>query len=155
MRVIGKASLSFFVRVFTDVMVAGNILTLVFLPWVLRYLYDLWLTRAYFQEDFRFMLVFLYICGIMTLCVLVLGHFILRSIEKGLPFDSRNTLYFRYVGIAFLLLSAAFFAKLFFYGTILTVFCAGLFLIFALLSMIMSEIFRQASLIWEEHELTI
>lgn len=155
MRVIGKASLSFCVRILTDVLIVGNIGTLIFLPWVLRFLYDLWLTKAYFQEDYTFMTWFLYVCGMLTLAVLVFGHLILRTIEKGLPFDFKNPLYFRYVGISFLLLSAAFFIKLFFYGTILTFFCAGFFLIFALLAVIMSEVFRQASLIWEEHQLTI
>jgi len=155
MRVTGKASLSFGVRILTDVLIVGNIGTLLFLPWVLRFLYDLWLTKLYFSEDYTFMIWFLYICGILTLAVLVFGHLILRTIEKGLPFDFKNPLYFRYVGIFFLLLSAAFFIKLFFYGTILTFFCAGVFLIFALLAFIMSEVFRQASLIWEEHQLTI
>lgn len=155
MRVIGKASLSFCVRILTDVLIVGNIGTLLFLPWVLRFLYDLWLTKAYFQEDYTFMIWFLYICGVLTLTVLCLGHMILRTIEKGLPFDFKNPRYFRFVGISFLLLSAAFFIKIFFYGTILTFFCAGVFLIFALLAVIMSEVFRQASIIWEEHQLTI
>jgi len=155
MRVMGKVSLSFFVRILTDILVAGNIVTLIFLPWVLRYLYDLWLTIPYFSEDYQFMLIFLYICGTMTLGVLVFGHLILRTLEKGLPFDAKNTRYFRITCIFFLLLSASFFIKLFFYGTILTFFCAVLFLIFALLCVIMSEVFRQASIIWEEHQLTI
>lgn len=155
MRVMGKINLSFFVRIFTDVLVAANVVTLLFLPWVLRFLYDLWLTSDYFREDFRFMMIFLYAGGLLTLGVLVFGHLILRTIEKGTPFDPRNAGYFRYVGVFFLLLSASFFIKLFFYGTILTFFCAGVFLIFALLAMIMSEVFRQASLIWEDHQLTI
>jgi len=155
MQVMGKKSLSFCVRILTDVLVIANIGTLLFLPWVLRFLYDLWLTSDYFREDFRFMMFFLYVSGLLTLGVLVFGHLILRTIEKGTPFDPRNAGYFRYVGVFFLLLSASFFIKLFFYGTILTFFCAGIFVIFALLAMIMSEVFRQASLIWEEHQLTI
>lgn len=155
MRVMGKRSLSFFVRILTDVLVIGNVGTLLFLPWVLRFLYDLWLTSDYFREDFRFMMIFLYASGFLTLGVLVFGHLILRTIEKGTPFDPRNAGYFRYVGVFFLLLAASFFVKLYFYGTILTFFCAGVFVIFALLAMIMSEVFRQASIIWEEHQLTI
>ncbi len=155
MRVIGKASLSSFVRILTDVLIAGNAATLIFLPWILRYLYDLWLTSAYFVEDYTFMLYFLYFCGLITLAVLIFGHMILRTIEKGEPFHPGNTLRFRYVGISFLLLSAAFFVKLCFYGTLLTFFCAILFLLFSVLSVIMSEVFRQASIIWEEHQLTI
>ena len=155
MRVSGKKNLSFCVRILTDVLVVVNIGTLLFLPWVLRFLYNLWLTSDYFREDFRFMMIFLYASGLLTLGVLVFGHLILRTIEKGTPFDKRNAGYFRYVGVFFLLLSASFFIKLFFYGTILTFFCAGVFVIFALLAMIMSEVFHQASLIWEEHQLTI
>jgi hypothetical protein len=155
MRVIGKASLSFFVRVLTDILIIGNVGALIFLPKVLRFLYDLWLTSAYFAEDYTFMLYFMYVCGVLTLGVLILGHLILHTIEKGEPFSPRSTFYFRYVAIAFILLSAAFFVKLFLYGTVLTFFCAVLFLIFSLLSVIMSEVFRQASIIWEEHQLTI
>lgn len=155
MRIIGKVSLSFCVRLLTDALLAANVGTLIFLPSVLSYMYDL-LAESYLNmEDVSFLLPFLYVCGTLTLAVLVLGHLILRTLEKGQPFDKKNPVYFRLLAIVSLMLSAAFFIKVALYGTILTIFCADLFLIFALLSLIMSEIFRQASVIWEEHQLTI
>lgn len=155
MQIMGKMSLSFCVRLFTDVMIAANIATLLFLPNVLRYLYDLLSASYLILEDRTFLLYFLYICGILALGILMLGHFILRNLEKGLPFDGKNTKYFKLLTLDLTLMSAVFFVKTIMYNTILTIFCANVFLIGALLALILSEVFRQASLVWEEHQLVI
>ena len=55
----------------------------------------------------------------------------------------------------FLLLAVLFVVKDALYGTILTIVCAAMFLAFAVLALILSEVFRQASIVWEEHQLTI
>lgn len=155
MRIMGKISLSFCVRLLTDAMIIANIGTLLFLPGILRNLYDLLSSSYLILEDYTFLTYFLYVCGILTLGILILGHLILRSLEKGLPFDSRNAKYFKLLSLDIALLAAAFFVKIFVYNTILTIFCANIFLIIALLALILSEVFRQASLVWEEHQLVI
>lgn len=155
MRIVGKESLPFGVRLLADLLIAANILCLIFLPPILKYLFQA-LSESYLvTEDYFFMLVFLYVCGTLSLGILVPGHLFLRNLEKRQPFDRKNPRYFRWLALAFLLMSAAFFVKMFLYNTLLTVFCAFLFLIFALLALILAEVFRQAGLIWEEHELTI
>lgn len=155
MKIIGKASLSLFVRIITDVLIAANAVTLLTLPWTLRQMLSV-IEREYtVVEDFSFLLIFLYICGALTLFLLIMGHLMMRTLEKGLPFDPKNAGYFRWIGMDFLLLSVAFCIKILIYNTMLTIFCAGIFAVFSLLSMILSEIFRQASIIWEEHQLTI
>lgn len=155
MKILGKVSLSFAVRLLNDVLLVANILTLIFLPWVLQYIYDLMKTTYLFEESYNFLLGFLYVAGVFTLLVLFVGHQIMRSLEKNLPFDPKNPRRFIFLALAFFLLSAAFFGKMLFYGTILTIFCAYLFLLLTLLSLILAEIFRQACKIWEEHQLTI
>jgi hypothetical protein len=155
MQVMGKTSLSFCVRILTDAIIAANIGALLFLPPILKYTYSLLSTSYLIMEDYTFLLVFLYICGVLTLGILVLGHFILRNIEKEQPFSGKNAKYFKLLGINFLLLSAIFFVKIFMYNTILTIFCALFFMITALLSWILSGVFKQASLVWEEHQLVI
>jgi len=155
MKIMGKVSLSFFVRVMTDVMIAVNLATLILLPWGLEFIISAVKEEYTVVENITFLRGFLYVSGILTLGLLVLGHLIMRSIEKGLPFDPKNARYFRMIGIVFVLLSATFWVKIFIYNTFLTLFCAGIFAVFALIALILSEIFRQASLIWEEHQLTI
>ena len=155
MQIIGKKSLTFFVRIFTDIMIVLNIAALSFLHPILRFLYDYVYTGYLFTEDFGFMLVFLYIAGTLTLFLLIIGHLFLRTLEKGIPFVTKNTKYFRLLSLDFLLLSALFIVKDVFFGTILTIVCAAMFLIFAVLALILSEVFRQASIVWEEHQLTI
>jgi len=155
MQIIGKKSLTFFVRVFTDIMIVLNIAALIFLPMLLHFLYDYLYTGYLFTEDFGFMLVFLYIAGVLTLFLLIIGHLFLRTLENGIPFDPKNTKYFRLLSLDFLLLAALFIVKVALFGTILTIVCAAMFLIFAVLSLILSEVFRQASIVWEEHQLTI
>src|ERR1035437_4250461 len=119
MQVMGKASLSFYVRILTDAIIAANIGALIFLPPILKYTYSLLSTSYLILENYTFLLVFLYICGVLTLGILVLGHFILRNIEKEQPFSGKNAMYFKLLGINFLLLSAIFFVKIFMYNTIL------------------------------------
>jgi hypothetical protein len=155
MKMIGKASLSLFVRIITDVLIAANAVTLLTLPWTLREMLSI-IEREYkVVEGYSFLLIFLYVCGGLTFILLIFGHLLMRTLEKGLPFDPRNAGYFRWIGVVFFLLSVAFCAKIFMYNTMLTIFCAGIFAVFSLLSMILSEVFRQASMIWEEHQLTI
>ncbi len=156
MKMMGKVSLSFFVRIFTDIMIAANLVMLIILPWALSHLLD-GILQGTFKgtEDHTFLLWFFYVCGTLTCILLLLGHCLMRTLEKGLPFDPENARYLRSVGVVFLLLSAAFWVKVVVYITPLTLFCAGMFAIFALLALILSEVFRQASIIWEEHQLTI
>lgn len=155
MKILGKVSLSFAVRILNDLLLVANVLTLIFLPCVLHYIYGLMKTTYLIEESYNFLLGFLYVCGVFTLLVLFAGHQIMRSLEKNLPFDSKNPRRFMILALAFFLLSAAFFGKMLFYGTILTIFCAYLFLLLTLLSLILAEVFRQACKIWEEHQLTI
>ena len=155
MQIIEKKSLTFFVRIFTDIMLVLNIATLIFLPPLLHFFYDYLYTGYLFTEDYGFMLIFLYIAGALTLFLLVIGHLFLRTLEKGIPFDPRNAKYFFLLSLDFLLLSALFVIKNALYGTILTIVCAAMFLAFAVLALILSEVFRQASIVWEEHQLTI
>lgn len=155
MKILGKISLSFAVRILNDMILIANVLVLIFLPYVLTTLFDLLKTTYLFEESYSFLLGFLYVTGVFTLMVLLAGHQIMRSLEKNLPFDPKNPRRFMVLALAFFLLSAAFFGKMLFYGTILTIFCAYLFLLLTLLSLILAEVFRQACKIWEEHQLTI
>lgn len=149
MKIMGQISLAFVIRLMTDIIFLLNIATLLFLPFgLLSHVYNLFNATYLVGESYNFLLLFLYVCGFLTLGILALGHMFLRSLEK-------NPLWFRLLFVDLLLLTLSFLAKLLFYPTLLTMLGAYLLLLLALLALILSEIFRQACKIWEENELTV
>jgi hypothetical protein len=177
MLIVGKRSLSNFLRILTDLILVLNILTLLLLPVVLTAIYenpelivqldrsadktgpDIRLRSEYPADlpsaSYPFYLVFLYASGIGTACILLQGHQILRRLERSEPFSHQQARSFRFMSFAFFLLTITFAVKIVFYNTLLTMFCCLLFLIFSLVCLIMADIFRQAYLVKSENELTI
>ncbi len=153
--IMSRGSLAFAVRLLNDLLLVLNTIVLLTLPWLLAITYDSLSQIYYMVESYRFWLLFLYPCGLFTLLILILGHRILRNLEGRKPFARRNFRDLKRLGFVFLLLCLAFVVKIFFYSSILTIFCAGIFLVLTLLAWLLSETFRQACEIWEEHQLTI
>ena len=59
------------------------------------------------------------------------------------------------MAIAFFWLAAAFLVKVFFYITLLTLFCLLLFLFFGVVCLILADVFRQAWQVKTENDMTI
>lgn len=154
-----------------------NILTLLGLPWLLKLIYqnpDLFyqleprnpLASGEYSpahpypsdmpvDSYFFYLVFLYLSGLCTAWLLYEGHRILRRLETGGIFAPQQHRSFLRASFSLLLLSVIFLVKIIFYNTVLTMFCAGLFLILGLIAMILADVFRQAWLVKSENDLTI
>lgn len=154
--------LALVLRIIADLLIASGFLSLFFIPPVLRIFYDILYDSGLRTEDIRtpfepydFAVAFLYVCAVLFLGILIEGHFILRTLEKGNPFDVRNSRRFIIVGLFSLLLCVAFVVKILMYNTLLTMLAAALFLMIALVAFILSEVFKQASEIWNEHQLTV
>jgi len=177
MLIIGKRSLSSLLRILTDLLLVLNIIALLMLPILLTAIYknpDLisQLDRSASQDgleiglrsgdladlppaSYPFYLCFLYASGIGTAFILLEGHKILRRLECGNPFSAGQSGSFRRMSLAFFLLAIIFAVKIFAYNTLLTMFCCFMFLMFGLVCLIMTAIFRQAYLVKSENELTI
>lgn len=177
MSITGRRSLSTLLRIILDIVLIINIITLIFLPFLLTALYqdpgileqlDRYQSsvnpgsslRSDYPADlppssYPFYLGFLYAAGLGTAWILTEGHLILRRLEKSQPFAERQAASFQRVGIAFFWLAVVFAVKVVFYNTLLTMFCCALFILLALIGMVLSEIFRQAYQVKTENELTI
>lgn len=155
MESIGKRGLSFILRIFTDFCILVNVGVLISLPWLTRYFMDIFEKTFVEYEPYNFVLVFLYICGVFALGILLQGHLILRTLEKNQPFDARNSVRFFRLGLLCLCIAVVFLIKIFIYITLLTITGAGLFALAALIAFILSDVFKKAAKIWEEHELTV
>lgn len=155
MESIGKKSLSFILRIITDFCIVVNVVVLIFLPWLTTYIV-LILSQSFIEyEPYNFILVFLYICGVFSLGILIQGHLILRTLEKNQPFDTKNSERFFRLGLLSLFIATAFFIKIFMFNTLLTITGTGLFALASLIAFILSDVFKKAAKIWEEHQLTV
>ena len=177
MLITGKRSLSTVVRYLADLLLIMNILALLFLPLILTALYEnpqllVQLDQAASErvpgsslqseypsdlppESYSFYLGFLYASGLGTALVLSQGHRLLKRFERNQPFARSQASAFRIMSAAFFWLSLAFLIKVFFYITLLTLFCFMLFLFFGVVCLILADVFRQAWQVQTENDMTI
>lgn len=179
MPTIGIRRLSAGLRLLTDLLLLLNLIALVLLPFLLKAVFNNPALLAPFDGpgllsslnpaaagalgypadvppgSYSFYLAFLYATGISIAWVLAEGHFILRRLEHSQPFAKGNAGSFRRMAGAFMLLTLAFAVKIARYNTLLTVFCALLFVVLSVICLIFADIFHQAWLVKTENELTI
>lgn len=101
------------------------------------------------------MLAFFIICGLLCLGILIAAFRILMQIRQDMPFSVRNAVSMRNAAFCAFGLFAVFMAKMFFSWSILTLVCGGIFLLFGLFVLVISQFVRVAARIKEENELTI
>lgn len=177
MLIIGKHSLASFLRILVDILLVVNLVVLLLLPFILNALYenpellrqldrydasqgpDIPIRSEYPSDlpptSYPFYLGFLYLSGFCTAWILLEGRLILRRLEKGLPFAAAQAGSFNRIAAACALLTLAFVIKVAVYNTLLTMFCAAVFLLLAMIALVLAEVFRQAHQVKSENELTI
>ena len=101
-----------------------------------------------------FILPFLMIVAIPCLWIVLEMIWMMRSIPKG-PFVMRNVHALYRIGVIFLILAAAFFAKCFVYITFLTLLCVLFFIGSGLFAFTLAALIRQSIVFREENDLTI
>lgn len=101
------------------------------------------------------MLAFFILCGLLCLGILIAAFRILMQIRRDMPFSVHNAVSMRSAAFCAFGLFAVFMAKMFFSWSILTLVCGGIFLLFGLFVMVISQLVRVAARIKDENELTI
>lgn len=170
MKITGKRSITWFLKIAVDLVLVINIIVLIALPFILNAIYNspalqpgqsgervstLWLINEIPDESYAFMLIFLYFSGICTAFMLFSLHRVLRNLADGRILDHANASALKHLSVACGSLVSAFIVKIIFYNTFLTIFCFFIFIVLALFSLILSEVFRQGAVVKEENELTI
>jgi len=105
--------------------------------------------------NYYYMTAFIILCGILIMGLLFEAYRILSRIIKSMPFCIQNAKSFTNAGLFAFLLTLAFVFKMFFSPSILTLVCAGVFILFGLFMVVLSQLFKLATQIKEENELTI
>jgi membrane protease YdiL (CAAX protease family) len=142
-----------FVKLLIDVIFILGILIFLTLPLSLKYLFGSVFEAGY--ESYAFMLVFLYVTGILSLLLVYEGKKILGRLYRRNPFVVENVISFKRVAYYSFLIAIAFAIKIAFFITILTVVVAFVFFLAGLFSLILSQVFAQAVAVKEENDLTI
>lgn len=185
MKITGKYSVAFFLKLGIDLILLTNILVLLFLPFILNGIYrDPEMTRSGYEdsvsytrqesetaglfsgsgwilsneipeESYEFMLGFLYFSGIGTALILFFLRKIIKNLANNLILEHSNAVIFKHMSRACFFLVFTFIIKILFYNSFLSIFCFFLFIILGLFSLLLSEVFRQGALVKEENELTI
>ena len=175
MRPVPVRPLSRLLTVGTCVVLACNILALVFLPFVLAWRYSDAAARPVFlawpamvtasaRADYAVSLLVYYPCGVCTLTALWQVVRILRDMSGGATFNLRNTLRVRRMAVCCFIISGLSCARLIFhlasyplshviwyYNTLFVPFFAAAGLFFLMLA----EVFRQAAELREDNSLVI
>ncbi len=101
------------------------------------------------------MLTFFILSGLLCLGILAAAFRILWRIRRNVPFCTGNAISLRNAAICSFGLFVVFTLKMFFSPSILTLVCGGMFLLFGLFVIVMSQLVRVATQIREENDLTI
>jgi hypothetical protein len=142
-----------FVKLLVDVIFIAGILIFLSLPVSLKYLFENVFDTG--NENYVFLLVFLYITGALSLLIVYEGKKILGRLHRRNPFVAENVTSFKRVAYYSFLIAIAFAVKVAFFITILTVVVTFVFSLAGLFSLTLSQVFAQAVAVKEENDLTI
>jgi len=154
MVIIGEKGLSGIVKRFLDLVFIGGLGILISLPYSLRW-YMSYIYRVESIENFYFLLVFLYITGIVCLILVNEVRKIFKTVNRKNPFMMDNVKSLNRIAVSSLLIAGAYVVKIFYYNSVLTAILAMVFIIAGLFSLVLAEVFRQAVEYKEENDLTI
>ena len=153
MMILDQKGFSGIVKYILDLIFIGGIGILLSLPIALKWYLGLMYTRT--SENYYFLLVFLYITGIMALLVVNEIRKLLKNINKRNPFIRDNVKSLNRIAVSCLLIAACYVVKIIFYNSFLTIIITMVFIITGFFSIILAEVFQQAVIVKEENDLTI
>ncbi len=152
MALLNEKGLSGIVKKLIDLVFLGGIGIVVFLPYLIKLAFRLGFGR---DENYWFLLVFLYITGFFALVIVYELKRIFKSINNRNPFAMDNVKSLKRIAYASFIIAVAYFVKVIFFISVLTTVMSMLFIIIGLFSLVLSEVFHQAVIVKEENDLTI
>lgn len=125
------------------------------LPFLADFYVQTFFSRTNISAEYQsFVIPFLVSVAPFCLWIVLEMIWLMRTIPKG-PFVMRNVRALHRIGVVFLILSAAFLSKCFFFFTYLTLFCAILFVGAGLFAFTLAALIGQSIAFKEENDLTI
>ncbi|NLD46261.1 MAG: DUF2975 domain-containing protein [Clostridiaceae bacterium] len=152
MAVIDEKGLTGVVKRFIDLVFLGGAGIMLALPFLLKWAF----TKKFADdENYYFLVVFFYFTGFFALVIVYELRNIFKALNKRNPFIMENVKSLKRIAYASFIIAFAYFVKIIFFISILTVVMSMLFIIIGLFSIILSEVFHQAVIVKEENDLTI
>ena len=153
MKIVSPKGVSGAVKYMLDVILVVGVFILISLPAGLKWCFEniIWSTG----ENYWFLLVFLYLTGVLGLVMVYELRRIFKNINNHDPFTKQNTISLNRIASMSLLISAAYVVKILFFISFLTIIVAAVFLLVGLAGLVFSQLFRQAVEVKEENDLTI
>lgn len=153
MVILGEKGLSGFVKRILDLIFLGGLGIFVTLPYGLQwYMTTIYRTST---ENYHFLLGFLYITGIVCLGLVNEIRKIFKTLNRRNPFMMDNVKSLNRIGVFSFVIAVAYIIKIFCYNSVLTAIIAMVFIIAGLFSLVLAEVFRQATVVKEENDLTV
>lgn len=154
MKIIGERSLASFVKLLLDLIFLGGIAIFLTLPkslgWYLSYMYN-----HVGREIYLFLLVLLYITGLLAILIVYEIRKIFLTLKRKNPFMMDNVKSLKHMGIYAFLIAFFYTLKIFFFNSFLTIIIVMIFIIAGFFSIVLGEVFRQAVEAKEENDFTI
>ena len=139
-------------KIVVDLMFYGGILCLLALPFLSR-----WIERyfCYGKGMLIPMMILLILSGLCAEYILFQLKCMFQSLKKGNPFIPQTVVRFRKMAVACAAIALMYIVKLFILFTVATVLIILIFAIGCLFCLTLKDLFKQAVLYKEEHDLTI
>ena len=155
MKYSGKNSLATFMKYFLLLLEGAGAVILIGLPKFLGF-YLTWIESVFYKQTLYFGLVtILYITGILAILIVDTLRKLFATMEEANPFIRKNVTALRKMGIYAFMIGGAYFFKIFFLNSFMTIITVFIFFIAGIFCIVLADLFNQAIKYKEENDLTI
>lgn len=152
MKILGKNSISNYIRIVINLVFIGGTLILITLPFLLNYYLQLFNLPT---DIYPPTLTLLYVSGIPALIIIYQFIKLFESLKDANPFVTNNSNYLKTSSFCSLIIAIEYFISIFIFKSVFTIIIMMIFIIAWIGLYILSELFKQAINYKEENDLTI
>ncbi len=152
MKILGKNSISNYIRICLQLVFIGGTLILITLPFLLNYYLQLFNLPT---DIYPPTLTLLYVSGIPALIIIYQFIKLFESLKDANPFVTKNSNYLKTSSFCSLIIAIEYFISIFIFKSVFTIIIMMIFIIAWIGLYILSELFKQAINYKEENDLTI
>lgn len=155
MKYSGKNSLATFMKYFLLLLEGAAVVILLGLPKFLG-CYLNWIESVFYNQTLYYSLVaILYITGFLSVLIVDTLRKLFTTMEEANPFIRKNVTALRRMGIYSFIVGGAYFTKIFFLNSFMTIIAVFIFFIAGIFCIVLADLFNQAIIYKEENDLTI
>lgn len=155
MKYSNKNSLATFMKFFLLFLEGAALVVLFGLPKFFGF-YLNWIDSVFYNKALYYgLVIILYITGILAVLILDTLRKLFITMEDANPFIRKNVTALRRMAVYAFIVGLAFFAKIFFLNSFMTIIAVFIFFIAGIFCIVLADLFVQAIIYKEENDLTI